>query len=71
MCPTVTAEALFNHLNNNVHRIAVKKLKVRGNNSRFYVDVVDVDYDNDVIHDDLWEVDLRFRTSGTPYEIHR
>lgn len=59
LCPSLSAENIYNHLVNQagVHAISVKKLKSRGTNSgRFYVEVLDVDY-NDVIKDDLWESD--------------
>lgn len=59
LCSSVSAENIYNHLVNQagVHAISVKKLRSRGSSSgRFYVEVLDVDY-NDVIKDDLWESD--------------
>lgn len=58
ICDSVTAEALYNHVvnNGNVHPISVKKLKARNSGARFYVEVLDVDYEN-LISDDLWESD--------------
>lgn len=60
MCESVTAEAVYKHVvtYGNVHPITVKRLRNRGggSGSRFYVEVLDVDYDN-VINDELWEND--------------
>lgn len=60
MCDSVTAEAVYKHVvtHGNVHPLTVKRLRNRtgGYGSRFYVEVLDVDYDK-VINDELWEND--------------
>lgn len=58
ICPSVTAEALYKHLktHGHVHPITVKQLRGQGNDRRFYVEVLDVDYDN-TISDELWDND--------------
>lgn len=60
MCETVTAEAVYKHVvaYGKVHPITVKKLRNRagGNGSRFFIEVLDIDYDN-IINDELWEND--------------
>lgn len=58
ICDSVTAEALYKHVvnNGNVYPITVKKLRSRSSGARFYIEVLDVDYDN-LISDDLWEGD--------------
>lgn len=59
LCPTISAETVYNHLvtQAGVHAVTVKKLRSRtATCGRFYVEVLDVDYDN-VLKDELWESD--------------
>lgn len=65
ICPSVSTQALYDHLktHGDVHPICVKRLRSRGEVGRFYVEILDIDYEN-AIRDDLWE-------DGTEISLYR
>lgn len=56
ICSSVSAQSLHAHLKTHakVHPITVKKLRSRREEGRFFIEVLDVDYDN-VVQDHLWD----------------
>lgn len=56
ICSSVSAQNLYDHLKDHgkVHPITVKRLRSHNEGRRFYVEVLDVDYEN-AISDILWE----------------
>lgn len=65
ICPSVSAQAVYDHLKTHgeVHPVCVKRLKSRGAVGRFYVEILDIDYQN-AVRDDLWE-------DGTEISLYR